>query len=196
MKKLFYSFFMLITMSLAFVACDQKEPEPEVKSNCTPYSAQFMVDETGGAMYVFELITNDLDIENQSGNGEDLVLMMYAQPQEDGFPTAKKYEYIGFEELTDDLTDCLLGGLPISAEQVIGTFAYVIEDGQAVDILLCIDGTVEFKGNAQKGTLIANLELESVVSGDITTKEYIYDGPFDMEEMRENFPARVMSLNK
>ena len=52
-------------MGLTFVACEQKDPEPE--SNCTPYSAQFMVDETGGAMYVFELITNDLDIENQSG---------------------------------------------------------------------------------------------------------------------------------
>ena len=42
MKKLFYSFLMLATMSLTFVACEKptpetdQDPEPEVKSDKEP----------------------------------------------------------------------------------------------------------------------------------------------------------------
>ena len=52
----------------------------------------------------------------------------------------------------------------------IGTFIAVIENGKNTDLLFCIGGTVEFKGNATNGTMIANLEFQSLVTEDIVEK--------------------------
>lgn len=193
MKKLFLSFFTLIAISFSFVSC---EKEPEIKSNCYAYSSQFMKDEDG-AMYVFEFLTSDLDIETLTGNGEDIIIMMYAQPQEDGFPAAKIYDVASFEDFANSSEDCIIEGYPLSSEYIIGTYAYVIENDKATDILLCTGGNIEFKGNATNGTMIANLEFMSVVTEETITKEYIYKGAFNMEEKNENSPARaIKKLNK
>ena len=97
MKKLFYSFIMLVAMSLTFVACEQKNPDDnkqEIKSNCELFVCQYSIDETGHAMYVFEFSTNGLDIVNAKGSGDYLVLMAYAKPGADGFPTENTYKLI------------------------------------------------------------------------------------------------------
>ena len=76
MKKLFYSFVMLVAMSLTFVACEQKNPDDnkqEIKSNCELFVCQYSIDETGHAMYVFEFSTNGLDIVNAKGS-DDLAM--------------------------------------------------------------------------------------------------------------------------
>ena len=85
MKKLFYSFVMLVAMSLSFVACGpQVEPEPEVKSNCTVTSVQTKATEFG-QVYVVEATTNDVALTNSgfSGTGDYFYMQMYATPQED-----------------------------------------------------------------------------------------------------------------
>ena len=201
MKKLFYSFVMLVAMSLTFVACEQKNPDDnkqEIKSNCELFVCQYSIDETGHAMYVFEFSTNGLDIVNAKGSGDYLVLMAYAKPGADGFPTENTYKLIPFEELanSEEWEECIIGPYAMSETQLIGTFAYIIENDEATDILLCTSAEVKFEGNKTNGTIIANLELESALTGDIVTKEYIYSGAMNLEEAKAAAPSRVMKLNK
>lgn len=199
MKKLFYSFIMLVAMSLTFVACEKEPEQPEVKSNCDFFAAQYSVDETGKAMYVFEFATNGLDIENAKGTGDYFVLMMYAQPSADGFPTAKTYNLVSFEELAnmEDWEECMIGAMPVSETQIIGTFTYIIEEDKATDILLGIDGNVTFEGNTEKGIIKAVVEFESGVNGDIVTKEYIYNGATKLTEEKSYVaPKKAFKLNK
>ena len=196
MKKLFYSFIMLVAMSLTFVACEQKEPE--VKSNCELFAAQYSIDETGNAMYVFEFSTNGLDVMNAKGSGDYLILMAYAKPGADGFPTENTYNLIPFEELamSEEWEECIIGPYAMSETQLIGTFAYIIENDEPTDILLCTSAEVKFEGNKTNGTIIANLELESALTGDIVTKEYIYSGAMNLQEAKAAAPSKVMKLNK
>ena len=188
MKKLFYSLFMLAIMSLTFVAFEPKEPKAE--SNCDFFTATYAPDEDGKAMYVLEFSTNGLDIANGTGTGEYLVVMMYGEPSENGFPTPKTYNYIGFDELAymETWEDCLMGGYPMDEYSIIGTFMYVIENDTPTDVLLCTDGTVTFEGNTTKGSMKANLEFVSGITGDIVEKEYIYNGAFNFIESKENTP--------
>ena len=136
MKKLFYSFFMLIIMSLTFVACEPKDVNndenkdkienkddqtgdenkndqtgDDVKSNCEFFAANYSIDELGKAIYVFEFATNGLDIANAKGTGEYIVIMMYAEPTKDGFPASKTYNFISFEDLAymDTWEECVMG---------------------------------------------------------------------------------------
>ena len=199
MKKLFYSFVMLVAMSLTFVACGpQVEPDPEVESNCDFLSAQYSFDETGNAMYVFEFTTNGVDVDNAKGTGEYLAIMLYAQPGEDDFPVAKTYNYSSFEDLanSEEWDECVIGAYAMSQTQLIGTYVYVIENDEATDILLSTDATVKFEGNKTKGTITADIEFESVVTGDIINKQYIYSGAMNLEEIKGAAPARTIKLNK
>lgn len=206
MKKLFYSLIMLVAMSLTFVACDGgntpggNKPD-KVESNCEFFAGQYSVDETGKAMYVFEFATNGLDIANGTGTGEYFVLMLYAQPGSDGFPIAKTYNHISFEELAymEEWDECVIGGAPVSQSQIIGTFVYNIENDQATDVLLSLDGNVTIEGNQTNGTIKATIDFESAVTGDIITKEYIYSGAINLEEQvaaPAARAARAFELNK
>ncbi|MBQ8721751.1 MAG: hypothetical protein IJY67_06360 [Paludibacteraceae bacterium] len=197
MKKLFYSFFVLIAMSLTFVACDQKEPEPEpepepeIQSNCSIFKAQYGVDKQG-VVYIFEIFSNTLAVNDDmtaiTGSGDDCMIMMYASAaQEDGYPTAKEYSVIAPEDLTEESNDCVVGGMAYQG-QPIGTFAYVIENGQAVDGLLCTEGSIKFEGNATKGIMTAKLKFENS-QGEIVEREYIYNGKMSLEEMPMNAPV-------
>ena len=190
---------MLVAMSLTFVACGpQVEPDPEVESNCYVVSAQYAVD-AYGAIYAIEIMSNELEIDGQTatGSGDDCVLMLYAIPQEDGYPTAKTYDVVPAEELSDDDTECVVGGM-VYQEQPVGTYAYVIEDGEAVDGILCVGGTIKFEGNTTKGVMTANLEFESAVTGEIVEREYIFSGAMDLEEVKAevkaNGPAKIRRI--
>lgn len=195
MKKLFYSFFVLIAMSLTFVACDQKEPEPEpepepeIKSNCNIYKAQYGID-GDGAVYIFEIFSNTLqvnaDLTEITGSGDDCIVMMYASAQGDGYPTAKEYNVIAVEELPEEPTDCVIGGAAYQGKP-IGTYAYVVEEGQAVDALLCTGGSIKFEGNASKGVMTAKLTFVNN-SGETIEREYIYSGAMSLQEMVMNAP--------
>ena len=197
MKKLLFSLVALVAMSLTFVACDNgtgpDDKTTEVKSNCTPYDAQYYVDESG-AIYLFEFLTEGLEVSGQNifGSGDDVVLMVYAQPQKDGYPTAKTYEVIAFEEITEEDTECVVGGY-VYQSNVIGSYAYVVEDGEAVDGLLCTGGTIKFEGNATNGTMTANLEFMDT-KGNTVEREYIYSGKLDIEQYVEEAPARAPKM--
>jgi hypothetical protein len=195
MKKLLFSLVALVAMSLTFVACDQKEPEPEpVKSNCKVYNAQYLIDQDG-AIYIFEILTNGLSVDannNVSGTGDDCMIMVYAMPQADGFPKAKVYNVVPVEELTENDTECVVGGTVMN-NQPIGTFAYVIEDGEGVEGLLCQGGTMKFEGNATNGTITANFEFVNA-KGEVIEREYIYSGAFEMEEVQASAPKKVQRI--
>lgn len=190
---------MLVAMSLTFVACEQpdsgddKKPA-ELKSNCSIFNAQYAIDEFG-AIYAIEIITDGLEVNGQtaSGSGDNCLIMMYAKPQEDGYPVAKTYEVVPAEELSDDDTECVVGGM-VYESQPIGTYAYVIEDGEGTDGMLCIGGTIKFEGNATQGNMIANLEFESAMTGDIIEREYIFSGAMDLEEVTANAPAKIKRI--
>lgn len=164
-------------------------------SDCRIYSAQYGVDATG-AVYVFELLTNDIEISADatsiSGSGDDCIIMMYATPQEDGYPVAKEYPVIPLEELSNEDTECVIGGTVMQG-QPIGTFAYVIEEGQAVDGLLCVGGSVKFEGNATNGTMTANFEFMNT-QGETVERTYIYSGKMELEEMPMSAPSKVKRI--
>ncbi len=203
MKKLFYSVICLLIMGLTVTSCekpntgneDDKKEDQKPTSNCRIYSAQYGVDATG-AVYVFELLTNDIEISADatsiSGSGDDCIIMMYATPQEDGYPVAKEYPVISIEEMTNEDTECVIGGTVMQG-QPIGTFAYIIEDGQAVDGLLCVGGSVKFEGNAAEGTMTANFEFMNS-NGETVEKTYIYSGKMDLEEMPMSAPSKVKRI--
>ena len=200
MKKFLYSLIALMAMSFTFVACEQqpKEPEePAVESNCEIYSAQYIEYEEG-AVYVFEVLSDGLEANAQGnglvGSGDYCIIMLYAQAQEDGFPKAKTYNVITEEDWTEDDTEFVAGGTVDSSAQPDGTFAYVIENGEGVDGLLCQGGTMKVEGNATKGTMIANFEFMNS-KGQIIEKEFIYSGKFNMEEVTVNAPRKIQ-INK
>lgn len=197
MKKLFYSFIMLVAMSLTFVACGPVEPETkEPETNCDMYQSEYTDLEDGTALYVFEFVSKGLDAENNTGSGEDVIVMFCATPQEDGCPTPGTYEFIEFAEWTENQGEGLLEGVALSQEQFAGTFGYIIEDGKMTDIAFCADGKVKFEGNATKGILTANITLESGVQGNegVTyERKYIYNGSFNMKERKTSAPARAIA---
>ena len=170
----------------------------DVKSNCEFFAANFSIDKFGKAIYVFEFATNGLDIANAKGTGEYIVIMMYAEPTKDGFPASKTYNFISFEDLTymDTWEECVMGAYAMEENSLVGTFAYVIENDKAVDILLCTGGNIKFDGNTTNGTMTANLELTSGMTNEVSEKEFIYNGKFTIKEAREAAPSRVMKLNR
>lgn len=217
MKKLFYSVISLLIMGLTFASCEKpktneddenkdnventdqnddenKDDNQTVEPNCYLYSGQYSTDEFG-SVYILEFLSNDLIIDGQSisGLGEDLMIMLYAQAQEDGYPKAKTYDVIPLLDITDEDTECVVGGY-VYEGQPIGTFAYTIEDGEAVDGLLCIGGTIKFEGNATKGTMTANLEFESAMTGEIIEKQYIYSGALELQQVSASAPARAPKI--
>ncbi len=189
---------MLVAMSLTFVACEpgnvntNKQPE----SNCDMYQSQYTDLGDGTALFVFELISKDLDAENSTGSGEDVIVMFCATLQEDGCPAPGTYEFVEFAEWTENQGEGLLEGVALSQEQFAGTFGYIIENGKMTDIAFCADGEVKFEGNATKGILTANITLESGVQGNegVTyEREYIYNGSFDMEERKSSAPEKAIA---
>lgn len=197
MKKLFYSFVMLVAMSLSFVACGpQVEPEPEVKSNCTVTSIQTKATEFG-QVYIVEATTNDVALTNSgfSGTGDYFYMQMYATPQEDLFPAANTYQAYPIEEMDDDFAEeeFVMGG-GVYEGYPIGTFVAAIENGKNTDLLFCIGGTVEFKGNATNGTMIANLEFQSLVTEEIEEKEFVFNGAIDIETIQNIAPQKIKIL--
>ena len=97
--------------------------------------------------------------------------------------------------LTDEYVDCVLGAYPISQDQIIGTFAYVIEDGQATDILLCVGGDIKFEGNAKNGKMTADLEFTSVVTNELVTRQLVKEGVFNLQKSGDYAPRKI-KLNK
>ena len=220
MKKLFYSFFMLVAMSLTFVACEQSTPEPEqkpepeveeVQSNCKLYKVTEQLQQDGNALYQFQFTTDDLNVSEQTGSGDYLILMIYAKPQEDSAPVAKTYNYLNFGDFYNFPEECLLGGAVLKnnetgEQQLAGTFAYVIENGQAKDLIFCNEGNVKFEGNATKGLLTATLKFTSgTEEGKTYEREYIYNGPINVSSrsvsrapqmtMPEAFKITNLSIN-
>ena len=197
MKKLFYSFFMLVAMSLTFVACGpQVEPEPEVESNCTVNLIETKATEFG-QVYLVETTTNDVALTNSgfSGTGDYFYMQMYATPQEDLFPAANTYQAYAIEEMGEDfdVEEFVMGGA-IYEDYPIGTFVATIENGKNTDIWFCIGGTVEFKGNATNGTMIAKLDFQSLVTKEIEEKEFIFNGAVTIETIKNIAPQRIKIL--
>ena len=209
MKKLFYSFIMLVAMSLTFVACEQpdngedgKKPGKKPETNCVKYQSYYTDLGDGTALYVLEFVTKDLD-EKTSTEGENVIIMFCATPQEDGAPVATTYDFIGFDEFSQNQGEGLVEGVALSQEQFAGTFGYIIEEGQIADIVFCTGGEVKIEGNNTNGTLTASIEFTSGVQGkeDVTyDREYIYNGEFEFKERKASAPekaiARAMKFNK
>lgn len=186
---------MLVAMSMTFVACGpQVEPEPEVESNCYLYQAQQQIDETGSALYILEFMTNELNVEEQSGSGDYLILMLYTEPQENSAPAAKIYKYAAFGDWYESREECFIGGAIVNEESLAGTFVQIIEDGEITDIAFSSGGTVEFKGNLEEATVIANLDfISGTIENQTYKKEFIYNGPIELEKAASVAPQRAMS---
>ena len=197
MKKLLFSLVALVAMSLTFVACEPKTPEePEVEPNCTVTSIQTTATEYG-QVYIIEATTNDVALTASGfrGTGDYFYMQMYANPQEDLFPAANTYQAYAIEEMGDDFAEeeFVMGGTVYEGYPA-GTFVAVIEDGQNTDILFCIGGTVEFKGNSANGTMIAKLDFQSLVTEDIVEKEFIFNGAIDVETIQSIAPQKIKIL--
>ena len=194
MKKLLFSLVALVAMSLTFVACEPKTPE--VESNCTVTAIQTSATEYG-QVYIIEATTNDvaLTASGFSGTGDYFYMQMYANPQEDLFPAANTYQAYAVEEMGEDFAEeeFVMGGF-VYENYPMGTFVAVIEDGQNTDILFCIGGTVEFKGNSANGTIIAKLDFQSLVTEDIVEKEFIFNGAIDVETIQSIAPQKIKIL--
>ena len=196
MKKLLFSLVALVAMSLTFVACDNgtdpgtKPGNKQPESNCNKFQAYYTDLGDGTALYVFEFVTKDLD-EEKSDEGEDVIIMFCAEPQTDGSPVAKTYDFVDFVDWTETLGEGLLGGAALSQTQFAGTYGYIIEGRQATDIVFCTDGEVKFEGNDAKGTLTAKIEFTSGTTGEICEKEYIFSGAFELEENVASAPAKA-----
>lgn len=189
---------MLAVMSLTFVACEQKEPElneeekPKVESNCELQFAQQVVQGDQSAYY-FDITNGDLHLENNqiAGNsGEYLSIMMFADSQENNnLPKEQKYDVISAEELTE-YTICVVGGA-VDQEGPFGTYGIAMTEGEVTDIFLCIDGDIKIEGDEKNATMTANLEFVSLITEETFTREYIYNGAFDIEQYNNNAPQRV-----
>lgn len=189
-------------MSLTFVACEKptpetdQDPEPEVQSNCNIIKAQWGEDAVGG-VYVFELFTNTLaitpDFKSITGSGDDCIIMLYAATQEDGYPVAGEYQFIAVENLTKESTNCLIGGT-VQNGKPLGTYAYVVEEGNPVDGLLCTGGSIKFEGNATEGIMTAKLEFESTVTKETVTREYVYSGEMPLEYRPMDAPSQAKRI--
>lgn len=198
MKKLFYSFIMLVAMSLTFVACEQKEPEliedekPKVESNCELQFAQQVVQGDQSAYY-FDITNGDLHLEDNQiagTTGEYVSIMLFAQSQEDNkLPKEQKYDVISAEELTE-YTICVVGGA-IDQEGPFGTYGIAMTEGEVSDIFLCIDGNIKIEGDEKNATMTANFEFLSIMTEETFTREYIYNGAFDIEQYKNSAPQRV-----
>ena len=199
MKKLFYSFFALVAMSLMFVACGETtpEPDPEVESTCQLMQAYYTDLENGTYLYVFELISNELDAVNHIGIGDDIIIMMCAQPQENGAPVAKTYNTVNFQEWTQYYGEGVLTGVALSQTSFAGTFGYIVEDGQATDIIFCDNAEVKFEGNNAKGILTAKIKFASGTQEGVTyDKEYVFNGEFNVKPKQSAAPAtRTIKYN-
>ena len=191
---------MLAAMSLTFVACEkptpEPDPEPEIQSNCNIIKAQWGEDAVGG-VYVFELFTNGLEItpdfKSITGSGDDCIIMLYAATQEDGYPVAGEYQFIAVENLTKESTNCLIGGT-VKNGKPLGTYAYVVEEGNPVDGLLCTGGSIKFEGNATEGIMTAKLEFESTVTKETVTREYVYSGEMPLEYRPMDAPSQAKRI--
>ena len=196
MKKLFYSFVVLASMCLIFSACGPVEPEdpkktedPKVESNCILKSVETKLTELG-QVYYFKFTTNDVEPVGQGfqGTGEYLEVQLYANPQDDLFPTEKTYQVYTAEEIKKENfseKEFVHGGSMIPQGVVFlmsGTICASVENGKNTDIFLCVDGSIEFKGDTQNGTMIANLEfVNSNQKENSITKQFIYCGAFDIQ---------------
>ncbi len=159
--------------------------------------AQYGQDDKG-AVYVFEIFSGTLDIsadyKSITGSGDDCIIMLYATAQEtDGYPTAGEYSVVAVKDLTQESTNCVIGGSVNQQGQPIGTYAYVVEDGDAVDGILCTGGTIKFEGNATKGVMTANLEFVNS-NGETVTREYIYAGETTLEYKPMGAPSKVQRV--
>lgn len=199
MKKFLFSLVALVAMSMTFVACDggnKPEEEPKVESNCTVNSIETKATEYG-QVYLIETTTNDVALTNSgfSGTGDYFYMQMYAKPQEDLFPAANTYKAYPIEEMGEDfdVEEFVMGGTVFEGYPA-GTFVATIENGKNTDIWFCVGGTVEFKGNAANGTMIAKLEFQSLVTEDIEEKEYIFNGAVDVETIKNIAPQRIKIL--
>jgi hypothetical protein len=171
---------------------DNKDDNQKVESNCTLQSAQKVVfgNETA---YYFDITNGDLYLENNqiAGNsGDYLSIMMFADSQENNnLPKEQKYDVISAEELTE-YTICVVGGA-IDQEGPFGTYGITITEGEVSDLFLCIDGDIKIEGNEENATMTANLEFVSLMTEETFTKEYIYNGAFDIKQYNNNAPQRV-----
>ena len=197
MKKLLFSLFALVAMSLTFVSCEGGEdpgkdkPGKQPESNYVKQQAYYTDLGDGTALYVFELVTKDLS-EQKTEEGEDVIIMFCAEPQEDGAPVAKTYEFVELVDWTETFGEGLLGGAAISQTQFAGTYGYIIEGNQATDVVFCTDGEVKIEGNNTKGTLTAKIELTSGVTGEVSEKEFVFSGAFELENVAAA-PAKVVA---
>ena len=197
MKKLLFSLFALVAMSLTLVACEGGEdpgkdkPGKQPESNYVKQQAYYTDLGDGTALYVFELVTKDLS-EQKTEEGEDVIIMFCAEPQEDGAPVAKTYEFVELVDWTETFGEGLLGGAAISQTQFAGTYGYIIEGNQATDVVFCTDGEVKIEGNNTKGTLTAKIELTSGVTGEVSEKEFVFSGAFELENVAAT-PAKVVA---
>jgi hypothetical protein len=135
------------------------------------------------------------DGEGFSGTGDYFYMQMYATPQEDLFPAANTYQAYAIEEMGEDfdVEEFVMGGA-IYEDYPIGTFVATIENGKNTDIWFCIGGTVEFKGNATNGTMIAKLDFQSLVTDEIEEKEFIFNGAVTIETIKNIAPQRIKIL--
>ena len=212
MKKIIYSLVALMAMSLTFVACEQpeqpQEPEqpqkPVVEPNCELRGAETSLTEYG-QVYLFQFGTNDAQVTQSgfSGTGEIFQMQLYANPQEDLFPTEKTYKAYSAQEIEENKNfaeeEFVYGGAMIQqGNQVVigGTLYASIENGKNQNIFLCVGGTVEFQGNAEDGTMIANLDFVNAKDGTASTKQYIYKGEFAIRNIKGSAPVRVIEYKK
>lgn len=201
MKKLLFSLVALVAMSLTFVACDNstdpgtnqgggnKKPE----TNCVKFQSYYTDLGDGTALYVLEVVTKDLD-EEKTDEGEDAIIMFCAEPQADGAPVAKTYDFVDFADWTETYGEGLLSGVALSQEQFAGTFGYIIEERQIADIVFCTDGEVKIEGNNTNGTITAKIEFTSGVQGkenQVYEREYVFNGEFEFVEKKTSAPTKA-----
>lgn len=208
MKKLLFSLFALVAMSLTFVACEGGEdpgkdkpgtkPGKKPETNCVKYQSYYTDLGDGTALYVLEIVTKDLD-EQKTDEGENAIIMFCAEPQEDGAPVAKTYDYVDFASWTETYGEGLLSGVALSQEQFAGTFGYIIEGRQIADIVFCSDGEVKIEGNNTNGTLTAKIEFTSGVQGkedQVYEREYVFNGEFEFVEKKTSAPAKAAKATR
>jgi hypothetical protein len=144
--------------------------------------------------YYFDITNGDLYLENNqiAGNsGDYLRIMMFADSQENNnLPKEQKYDVISAEELTE-YTICVVGGAIINNEFPFGTYGIAMTEGEVSDIFLCIDGNIKIEGDEKNATMTANFEFLSLMTEETFTREYIYNGAFDIEQYKNSAPQRV-----
>ena len=207
MKKLLFSLVALVAMSLTFVACEQPDngddkpgtkPGKKPETNCVKYQSYYTDLGDGTALYVLEFVSKDLD-DQVSDEGEDVIIMFCAKPQEDGAPVATTYDFVEFAEWSQNQGEGLVEGVALSQEQFAGTYGYIIEGRQIADIVFCTDGEVKFEGNNTNGTLTAKIEFTSGVQGkedQVYEREYVFNGEFEFAEKKTSAPAKAAKATR